>query len=211
MSAPRPPTTQDDRVDAAALFQRHAEFVARFLSRLGVAPGDLDDVVQEVFLVAHARGGYVPGPAKPTSYLGAIAARAASSYRRRRGSQQQRASAVLPEELGSQQPDPVQVMQTSESARALSRALAQLDPDLCAILLLVDQEGESCLAVAASTNTPVGTVYWRLHKARKALRSLLEAQGEGRGSSGPQRVDSAPGRAGVARALAPGKRTKEMP
>ncbi|MET0287858.1 MAG: RNA polymerase sigma factor [Polyangiales bacterium] len=169
----------DTRLDAATLFQRHAEFVARFLSRLGVAPGDLDDVVQEVFLVAHARGGYVPGPAKPTSYLGAIAARAASSYRRRRGSQLQR-HAVLSEDLHGAQPDPVQILQSNESARALSHALAALDPELSSVLLLVDQEGASCLEVAASSGTPVGTVYWRLHKARKALRSALEAHERGR-------------------------------
>lgn len=164
----------DDRLDAAALFQRHGEFVARFLLRLGVAPGDLDDVVQEVFLVVHARGGYTPGPAKPTSYLGAIATRAASSYRRTRGSALQRMSA-LPEELGGAQPDPVQILQSNEAARALASALAALDPALSSVLVLVDQEGMSCLEVAAGSGTPVGTVYWRLHKARKVLRSALES------------------------------------
>ncbi len=163
----------DQRLDAAALFQRHAEFVARFLTRLGVAAGDLDDVVQEVFLVVHARGGYVPGPAKPTSYLGAIATRAASSYRRRRGTSLQRMT-TLPDELAGAHPDPVQILQSSESCRALTAALAALDPELSAVLLLVDQEGMSCLDVAAGSGTPVGTVYWRLHKARKALRAALE-------------------------------------
>lgn len=176
MSAPT------EKLDAAMLFQRHAEFVARFLTRLGVATGDLDDVVQEVFLVVHARGGYVPGPAKPTSYLGAIAARAASSYRRRRGSYLQR-SYALPEEIDGAQPDPVQILQSNESARALTRALAELDPELSSVLLLVDQEGVSCLELAASSGTPVGTVYWRLHKARKALRSALEAHERGGVSS----------------------------
>jgi RNA polymerase sigma-70 factor (ECF subfamily) len=179
----------DERLDAAALFQRYAEFVARFLTRLGVAPGDLDDVVQEVFLVAHVRGGYVPGAAKPTSYLGAIAARAASSYRRRRETALRRTTELPPDELGGKLPDAVQVLQSSESSRALQRALASLDPELCAVLLLVEQEGESCLDVARSSNTPVGTVYWRLHKARKALRSALEAQGEGRPSPVPLRKE----------------------
>jgi RNA polymerase sigma-70 factor, ECF subfamily len=172
MSAPQ------EKLDAATLFQRHAEFVARFLTRLGVAPGDLDDVVQEVFLVVHARGGYVPGPAKPTSYLGAIASRAASSYRRRRGSYLMRTS-MLPEEVDGAQPDAVQILQTNESARALARALAELDPELSSVLLLVDQEGVSCLELAASSGTPVGTVYWRLHKARKALRNALEVHERG--------------------------------
>jgi RNA polymerase sigma-70 factor (ECF subfamily) len=182
MSAPRSPTP-DQKLDAATLFQRHADFVARFLTRLGVAATDLDDVLQEVFLVVHARGGYVPGPAKPTSYLGAIATRAAATYRRKRANQVKRASGLAPDDLDSNLPDPAHALQLDESARALARALAALDPDLCATLLLVDQEGESCLSVAASSGTPVGTVYWRLHKARKALRAALEVEDKTRASS----------------------------
>jgi len=177
-----------DTIDTATLFRQHAEFVARFLCRLGVAAVDLDDVVQEVFLVVHARGGYVPGPAKPTSYLGAVATRAASSYRRRRSTGQQRATSVLPDELTTGELDPVQTLQQSESAQALSRALAGLDPVLCATLLLVDQEGESCGSVAASMGAAVGTVYWRLHQARKLLRAALTAadvEREGRRASAP--------------------------
>jgi len=181
-----------DTIDSATLFRQHAGFVARFLTRLGVAPGDLDDVLQEVFLVVHAHGGYVAGPAKPTSYLGAIATRAASSYRRRRSSSQLRASSLLPDELTSRELDPVETLQQGQSARALERALASLDPVLCATLLLVDQEGESCTAVAASMGSAVGTVYWRLHKARKLLRSALtafEAQEDVRRASGPLQKD----------------------
>lgn len=173
MSAASPET-----LDSAALFRQYAGFVARFLTRLGVASGDLDDVLQEVFLVVHARGGYVAGPAKPTSYLGAVATRAASSYRRRRGTSSLRTAAETPDELRHEGPDPVQSLQRGESARALSQALAELDPVLCATLLLVDQEGESCASVAASMAAPVGTVYWRLHKARKLLRHALSTQDE---------------------------------
>jgi RNA polymerase sigma-70 factor (ECF subfamily) len=165
-----------DTISTATLFRQHAAFVARFLTRLGVAPGDLDDVLQEVFLVVHAHGGYVAGPAKPTSYLGAIATRAASSYRRRHSTSQRRASSVLPDDLTTRALDPVQTLQQSESARAITRALATLDPVLCATLLLVDQEGESCTSVAASMGAAIGTVYWRLHKARKLLRSALTAE-----------------------------------
>lgn len=176
-----------EALDAAMLFRRHAGFVARFLTRLGVAHGDLDDVLQEVFLVVHARGGYVPGPAKPTSYLGAIAARAASSYRRRQSSGRLRASAVMPDDLSTGTLNPVEQLQQDESGRALQQALLTLDPTLCATLLLVEQEGESCTSVAASTGAAVGTVYWRVHKARKQLRKALDAQQDGPRAATPVR------------------------
>ena len=51
---------------------------------------------------------------------------------------------------------------------------------LSATLLLVEQEGESCGAVAEAMGAPVGTVYWRLNKARKLLRRELEKRGERR-------------------------------
>ena len=176
MSAPEEPV----RLSTEALFRRHADFVASFLSRLGVAKEDLDDVLQEVFLVVHARGGYVAGPAKPTSYLGAIATRAALSYRRRKGTSKGRSSAVTPDELSNEELSPVHQLQVSESSRALNEALASLDPVLSATLLLVEQEGESCGAVAKAMGSAVGTVYWRLNKARRLLRRELEQRGEGR-------------------------------
>lgn len=160
-------------LDTEALFQQYAGFVASFLARLGVAPGDLDDVLQEVFLVVHARGGYVAGPAKPSSYLGAIAVRAAASYRRRRATSWARGTEVDPEQLGTNEFDPMNAFSLGESARTLYAALAKLEPELCATLLLVDHEGESPSSVAASMGVAVATVYWRLHKARKTLRKLL--------------------------------------
>jgi RNA polymerase sigma-70 factor (ECF subfamily) len=169
VSAPSTPPT----LDTETLFRRHAAFVASFLARLGVSPEDLDDLLQEVFLVVHARGGYVEGPAKPTSYLGAIATRPALAYKRRKRTRGLRSSVVSPDELQTEGPDPVQALQMTESARALNAAFAQLDPVLAATLLLVDQQGESCDSVAAAMGTAVGTIYWRLSKARKELRELL--------------------------------------
>jgi RNA polymerase sigma-70 factor (ECF subfamily) len=177
MSSLRPPPT----LDTEALFLQYAAFVASFLARLGVAPGDLDDVLQEVFLVVHARGGYVEGPAKPSSYLGAIAVRAAASYRRRRATSLTRCTDVHPEQLGTAELDPMNAFALGEAARTLYAALAKLEPELCATLMLVDHEGESPTSVAASMGVAVATVYWRLHQARKMLRKLL-AQSEARGS-----------------------------
>jgi DNA-directed RNA polymerase specialized sigma24 family protein len=110
--------------------------------------------------------------------------RAAASYRRRQATGRARSAGVSPEPLSTRDFDPVEVLQLGESARALHEALAELDPDLCATLLLVDREGESPASVAASMGVAVGTVYWRLHKARKALRRAL-AQDEARSASRP--------------------------
>ncbi len=46
--------------NAANLFRAHAAFVASFLFRLGLEPSEIEDAVQEVFLIAHRQGGYHP-------------------------------------------------------------------------------------------------------------------------------------------------------
>lgn len=161
------------------LFRRFAPFVARFLFRLGVRSDGLDDVVQDVFLVVHRRGGYKSGPAKPTSYLATIATNAASAYRRRLNAQRVRSSDTEVEKLVSTNNGPVQVLEATERLRLLQAALDRLEPDFRSTLILADIEGEPCASIAASMGVPTGTVYWRLHEARKRFQRALRAEEAG--------------------------------
>jgi RNA polymerase sigma-70 factor (ECF subfamily) len=169
-----PSSPQD--LSTEELFRRFAPFVARFLYRLGVSADGLDDLVQEVFLVVHRRGGYKAGPAKPTSYLATIAANAASVYRRRRRVEQARSSDTEVEGLVSANKGPVQVLEVSERLQLLQAVLDRLEPDFRTTLILADIEGESCASIAASSGVPTGTIYWRLHEARKRFRRALRAE-----------------------------------
>jgi RNA polymerase sigma-70 factor (ECF subfamily) len=170
MSGPRP----KEPVSTEELFRSHAPFVARFLYRFGVSADDLDDAVQEVFLVVHRNGGYTPGPATPTSYLASIAVRAAASHRRRGRTNRERRADVAPDQVPSAAGGPVQILETRESLMELQAALERLEPNLRATLVLVELEGETCKSIAASLRIPVGTVYWRLHRARKTFRLAVE-------------------------------------
>ena len=154
------------------LFRKHAPFVARLLHRLGVPAREIDDVVQQVFVVVHKNGGYVRGPATPTSYLGAIAVKAASSARRRDGAQRSRHVVYSPELLASTGRDPVTLLEVRRELTQLQAALDEMDSDLRAVLVLTELEGESCASIAASQGIPAGTVYWRAHRARKQFRQI---------------------------------------
>jgi RNA polymerase sigma-70 factor, ECF subfamily len=160
------------------LFRQHAPFVARLLHRLGVPTRELDDVVQQVFVVVHKNGGYVQGPATPTSYLGAIAVKAASSARRRDGAQRNRDARYSPELLASSGRDPVRLLEVRRELTQLQAALDEMDPELRAVLVLTELEGESCASIAASHGIPVGTVYWRAHRARKQFRQIARRLAE---------------------------------
>ena len=167
---PREPVSTEE------LFRAHAPFVARFLTRLGVRPDELDDAVQEVFLVVHRNGGYVPGPATPAGYLASIALRAASSHRRRGRKSRARAAEVAPDDVSALGPDPARALEVQQSLAELQGALDGLDPDLRATLVLAELEGESCLSIATTMKIAVGTVYWRLHRARKTFRQAIESR-----------------------------------
>lgn len=163
-------------MDFEELFRRYSPFVARFLYRLGVSEFDIDDMVQEVFLVAHRRGGYGEGTATPTTYLGAICVRATSTYRRR----QVRYRSLRAESLGlaafsDAVRTPVQILESNEALVQLQQALNKLSPSMRSVLVLADIEGQSCLDIAAALDIALGTVYWRLNKARKLFEKAVKS------------------------------------
>ncbi len=157
-------------IDAGALFRRHASFVANFLARLGVERTELDDVVQEVFMVAHRRGGFVPGPARPTTWLADIALKVNANRMRRLRRARVHAQAEIVERAEDRRASPSEVLEHRRSIDRVQQALEALDDDRRAVFVLFELEGESCEAIAAGMGIPVGTVYSRLHTARRKFR-----------------------------------------
>jgi RNA polymerase sigma-70 factor (ECF subfamily) len=157
-------------IGAEVLFRAHAKFVAAFLRHLGTPEPDLDDLVQEVFVVAHRKGGYQPGPAQPRSWLAAISLRVAQAARRLRARRRQ--SSAEPDAVCADGRDPAEVLETQRSLSRVQRALAQLSLEHRVAFSLFEFEGESCESIAAMWGVPVGTVYSRLHNAR---RHFMEA------------------------------------
>jgi len=157
--------------DSETLFRCHARFVAAFLHRLGVHRPDLDDLVQEVFLAAHRKGGYHPGIASPRTFLARLALEANLSRKRGQGRcATARSDDAARAALGRAPTDPLQALDAKDAAQQLQAALDQMDAAHRAVFVLFELEGESCESIAAGLNVPVGTVYSRLHTARKAFR-----------------------------------------
>lgn len=167
------PRETSEILDAAALFRAHSAFVAAFIRRLGVHEGDVDDGVQEVFLIAHNKGGYTPGPASPRSWLGAIAVRVAANSRRRRSRRREDDS---PGALDGQiaRSNPEASVEQRESLVRVQKALNELDVEHRAVFVLFELEGESCAGIAEALQVPTGTVYSRLHTARKRFVAAYE-------------------------------------
>jgi RNA polymerase sigma-70 factor, ECF subfamily len=160
-----------ERLGAKDLFVSQARFVAGFLVGLGMGGSGLDDLVQEVFLVVHRRGGFVPGKGKATTWLAHIAVYVASNARRTERRRREDADDAALGVLEAPGAGPHESAEVAESIERVRCALDKLDLAHRAVFLLVDVEGDSCEETARGLGIPVGTVYSRLHKARKDFQA----------------------------------------
>jgi RNA polymerase sigma-70 factor (ECF subfamily) len=164
-------------IDAEVLFREHARFVASFLRHMGTSESDLDDLVQDVFVLAHRKGGYQPGPAAPRTWLASLAIRVVVARRRARGRRPQSSAEV--DAIADAARGPADVLEARRSLERVVTALEHLSLEHRAAFILFEIEGETCESIAAMWDVPLGTVYSRLHHARKRF---LEAYGRSAGS-----------------------------
>ena len=164
-----------------ALYDAHAAFVWRNLRRLGVAASDVEDKVQEVFVVAHRRwADFVERGHGPRAWLFQIVLRVASDARRHR-----RRHPVDPDGGIAQDRILVDAPQTdaiarSEAVALLDRALASIHIDRRAVLVLHEIEQMTAPEVAKTLDIPINTVYSRLRVARIELEQELGRLGGAR-------------------------------
>lgn len=159
-------------LDGAALFRAHGGFVAGFLCRLGVGQSELDDAVQEVFLVAHRCGGFKVGDAQPTTWLAEIALRVASGQKRSLRRRVQRETDVASDDV--EHATPFDTLAKREARDRITLALDTLSLEHRAVFILFEIEEESCESIAEGLGIPIGTVYSRLHNARERFKKAYD-------------------------------------
>jgi RNA polymerase sigma-70 factor (ECF subfamily) len=157
-----------------ALYDRYQAPLRRFLARATQDAHDVDDLVHAAFLSAAKCAARYDGRASCRPWLIGIAAQLLR--RRRRASS--RFVAVLTALKGTLQPaaDPIPTLQARGD---VEKALARLSEAKRITLLLAEVEGLSCEEVAAALEIPIGTVWTRLHAARRELRQALAGEPAG--------------------------------
>lgn len=169
MSTPPDPAATFEVVDA---FARHAGLIFRALQRLGVPRADVEDAVQDVFLIAHRRRESFDGTRAEAGWLYGIARRVAS-HRRRALGREQRKRAALPQP--SPPPTPEQGAAAQGELAALHDALAGLEPARREVVVLTQIEGMTAPEVAAALGVKLNTIYSRLRLGRRDLVAALSA------------------------------------
>jgi RNA polymerase sigma-70 factor (ECF subfamily) len=155
------------------IYEEHARFVWLTLQRLGVRPADLDDLAHDVFVVAHRRLDSFSGSGRMTTWLFGICMRIAANYRRRR----QYSSEIPTEVSGENRPAtavPVDELLVLREQRLLAeKVLGQLVLGQRAVFVMYEIEALPCTEIAELLGVPIGTVYSRLHAARKRIEKLI--------------------------------------
>lgn len=127
----------------------------------------MDDVLQDAYLKAYRNLDRFRGDSRFSTWLHRIVYRACLDHIRRRRASIGLEPDVEPVATGRHQGD-------VDEALALRQALATLDPETAAALVLVDRDGHSYEEAGEVLGIPAGTVASRLHRGRRALRAVLE-------------------------------------
>ncbi len=173
--ASRMPTLDVVPADAAAqveeIFKAHADFVWRALRRQGVPGADVEDAVQEVFLVVYRRVGEYEDRGSIRAWLFTISRQVASHYRRSASRRDRKERALSAEPL--EQPDALDARERAEAVSVVNDFLAEIGEEQAMVFYLVEIEGLTAPEVASSLGVNLNTVYGRLRLARKRFESML--------------------------------------
>ncbi len=158
--------------DFDTLYEDFADFVWRNARRLGVAPAALDDVMQDVFLVAHRRLGELSRPESLRAWMLSIVIRVVRDYRRtlRRKDPAQRSAAPLldPDQLpDTRAGNPQSAAEQTDAVRVLYNMLAELDDAKREVFVLAELEEMTEAEISQVLGENANTVHSRLRAARK--------------------------------------------
>jgi RNA polymerase sigma-70 factor, ECF subfamily len=166
---PTPDAAAELRVED--VYRDHFGFVWRSLRHLGVAESDVEDGVQDVFVIIHARLATFERRAQLTTWIYGICINVAQARRRR--AHVRRELATDPQTMPV---DETQLARADdaygrrEAERLLDAILDTLSIEQRAVFTLFELEGQTCEEIAQLCAIPIGTVYSRLRLAREAFK-----------------------------------------
>lgn len=157
-----------------AVYRQYVDFVWSSARRLGVEPESMDDVVQDVFIVIHAKLQTLEKPEALRSFIYGVVRRTVSTHRRaKRARPIAGATDSVGAEAVSHERTPLQQTEANAELRLLASLLEELDEPKREVFALVELEELSVPEVAAVLEIPLNTAYSRLRAARQAFEAAL--------------------------------------
>lgn len=180
-SAPAASFARADEARLRSIVDANFDTLWRFLRRLGIPEGDVDDAIQEVILVVARKLDQI-SPASERSFVLSTAFRVASDTRRKVKRRREVTDDALVE-LSSPELDPEASAERGRLSLLFSRVLEQLSLELRAVFVLYELEDFTMAEIARTLEVPMGTVASRLRRGREAFERLAsEALADGEGT-----------------------------
>ena len=162
--------------DFQAMYDEYYGPVRTFLAGLVRDEWEADDLVQETFVRVQKSLAGLRDEARVKSWIFSIAANAARDYFRRRTlAGRKKAEAVRLVEL-EDAPRAHRRLERSEMSRCVQDKMKLLSDGQREVLILFDVLGFSHREAADALGLTVSNVKIRLHRARRALREILERE-----------------------------------
>jgi len=165
--------TSAEPLDFDALYDATADLAFRVLSAMGVREDELDDALQDVFVVAHRRLADFRGESKHSTWVAGIAVRVAHDYRRRHIRKPTEPLDPLAASLQASTEWPDASAMRSQALRSVQAFLEQLAAPQREVFVLAELEQQSAPEIAASLGAPLNTIYSRLRLARAHLEAWV--------------------------------------
>ncbi len=165
-----------ERLDLESMYRSHARSVARWVVLVGGRGLDVEDLMQEVFIVAGQQAQSFRGDAKVGTWLFQITWRVVQNARRKA-----RWRRFLPwDELGDTTagvgPGPFETLEQKQRLEAVQSLLQGLREQHRAALLLFELEGKNLDELAEMFGVHRNTIAVWIHRARSKVLSELAEQ-----------------------------------
>jgi RNA polymerase sigma-70 factor (ECF subfamily) len=173
------PSSDSQATELAALFRRYGTLVARWAAAMGGPGSDVEDVVQEVFLIAQRRLTDFSVDAAVKTWLFRTTYGVGRHHRRKNrwrrflgGSGEEFAGHVR-----SHGPTPLGHLEQRENAATVYRILDTLSDKHRTVLVLFEIEELSGEEISALMGVKVATVWVWLHRGRAQFLKRMKQEG----------------------------------
>lgn len=159
----------------AMVYEGYFDLVWSSVRQLGVAPDAVDDVVQEVFVVIHAKLPTLQQVESLRSWVYGVTRRTVSTFRRAQRNRNASGAqyAEVADWLEPPSPTPLDLTELAARRRLLLQLLGELDEQKREVFSLAEIEGFTAPEMAEALELPLNTVYSRLRAARQAFEAAL--------------------------------------
>lgn len=168
--------TRAQRGDARAfedIYRMHRRDASRLAARLLGPRGDLEDVIQEVFIQVFRSLGTFRGDSRFSTWLHRVTVNVTLMHIRALRSRPQLGNELLHEPAAPEDDSPADGAARAERLRALYKILDTLSEKKRAVFILHDIEGIAAAQVAKMVESNVLTVRTRLFYARKEVYAAM--------------------------------------